>query len=86
MLSAESLNMGLMLAESGLIDAAMTELMSHPQLLVLTERSPAIKRAVKQQLNRWRGHTQRKLVQQGLSDALKKEIQCYEQATEKNCA
>jgi hypothetical protein len=47
MLSAESLNMGLMLAESGLLDAAMTELMSHPQLLVLTERSPAIKRAVK---------------------------------------
>jgi Uncharacterized protein containing a von Willebrand factor type A (vWA) domain len=83
MLSAESLNMGLMLAESGLIDAAMTELMSHPQLLVLTERSPAIKRAMKQQLDRWRGQTKRKLVQQGLSDALKKEIQLYEQATER---
>ncbi|SIO33631.1 ATPase RavA stimulator ViaA [Salinivibrio sp. ES.052] len=83
MLSAESLNMGLMLAESGLLDAAMTELMSHPQLLVLTERSPAIKRAVKQQLNRWRGHTKRKLVQQGLSASLKQEIQYYEHATEK---
>ncbi|ODP98570.1 ATPase RavA stimulator ViaA [Salinivibrio sp. SS2] len=84
MLSAESLNMGLMLAESGLLDAAMTELMSHPQLLLLTERSPAIKRAVQKQLDKWRGHTKRKLMQQGLSPALKQEIQLYEQATEKS--
>lgn len=79
MLSAESLNLGLMLAESGVLENAVNELMAKPQLMVLTERSPAAKRAIKSHIRRWRHGVKRRLSSECMTEELKQEIDLYQQ-------
>ncbi len=54
MLGADGLNLALMIADSGLIDSAVNDLMARSQVVALTEKR-GVRSAVKGHLLKWRG-------------------------------
>lgn len=80
MLSPESLHLGMMLAETGMLEHAVNEVMAKPQLLMMTEASPSAKSAVRQHIRKWRHSVKRRLSTDCITDDLRQEIQLYQQA------
>ncbi|MBV7296563.1 ATPase RavA stimulator ViaA [Enterovibrio paralichthyis] len=80
MLSPESLQLGMMLAETGMLEHAVTEVMAKPQLLMMTEASPTAKSAVRRHIRKWRHSVKRRLSNDCITEELKQEIQLYQDA------
>ncbi|MGF1704784.1 ATPase RavA stimulator ViaA [Enterovibrio baiacu] len=80
MISPESLQLGMMLAETGMLEHAVTEVMAKPQLLVMTEASPNAKASVKRHVRKWRHSVKRRLSNDCITDELKQEIVAYQEA------
>ncbi|MFD2178224.1 ATPase RavA stimulator ViaA [Veronia pacifica] len=92
MLSPESLQLGMMLAETSMLENAVGDLLAKPELLVLTDASPAAKTAVRQHIRKWRHGVKRRLSTDCITENLKKELELYQQAVgmshgefEQNC-
>ncbi|GAA06388.1 ATPase RavA stimulator ViaA [Photobacterium leiognathi] len=77
---SEGLNFALMLAESGIIDSAVHEVMVRPQLLMAAEQSPGIKTAMKNQVMKWRGQMIRQTAKGTVEERFHDEIELYHQA------
>ncbi|WP_211236265.1 ATPase RavA stimulator ViaA [Aliagarivorans marinus] len=78
----DSVQLGVMLAESGLLDEAVREVMLKPQLMMMAESSADIKSAMKGQLSKWRGQLQQQLSRVPQEQRFAKEIQQYQLAIE----
>ncbi|KXF83268.1 ATPase RavA stimulator ViaA [Enterovibrio coralii] len=82
MVSPESLHLGMMLAETGMLEHAVTEVMAKPQLLVLTESSPSAQTAVRRHIRKWRHSVKRRLSNDCITDDLKQELKLYQEAVQ----
>lgn len=78
----ESLNLALMLSESGIIDNAVQELMVRPQLMVAAEQNPGIKSAMKSQIMKWRSHVQQRISRVSVEERFQREIELYQQVSQ----
>ncbi|HGO5292207.1 ATPase RavA stimulator ViaA [Photobacterium damselae] len=76
----EGLNLALMLAESGMIDSAVNEIMVRPQLLMAAEATPGIKASIQNQMLKWRAQMTRNLSKVSISENIQQEFKFYEQA------
>lgn len=76
----EGVNLAMMLAESGIIDNAVNELMMRPQLIMAAESNPGIKAAMKSQINKWRSQVQQRITKVSIEDCFKQEIALYQEA------
>ncbi|PSV37350.1 ATPase RavA stimulator ViaA [Photobacterium sp. GB-210] len=76
---SEGLNFALMLAESGVIDSAVHEVMVRPQLLMAAESSPGVKTAMKNQVMKWRGQMIRQTAKGTVVERFHDEIELYQQ-------
>jgi uncharacterized protein with von Willebrand factor type A (vWA) domain len=76
---SEGLNFALMLAESGIIDSAVHEVMVRPQLLMAAEASPGVKTAMKNQIMKWRGQMLKKTTKGTVVEQFSDEINLYQQ-------
>lgn len=78
----ESINIALMLTESGIIDNAVHELMMRPQLIVAAESNPNIKTAMKTQIMKWRGQVQKRVTKVSVEERFQREIELYQEASQ----
>ncbi|OZS44177.1 ATPase RavA stimulator ViaA [Photobacterium sanguinicancri] len=81
---SESINLAMMMAESGMVDSAIHELLMRPQLIMAAEANPGIKMAMKNQIIKWRGQVQQRITKVSIEDRFKQEITLYEQAIKWN--
>jgi uncharacterized protein with von Willebrand factor type A (vWA) domain len=77
MLGADSINLALMVADSGLIDSAVQDILRQPELLVMSER-PGVKRNIKKHLTKWRKTVRQKVTTRGRSDWLTEQLSLYQ--------
>lgn len=78
---SEGINLALMLAESGIIDNAVHEVMARPQLLMAAEASPGIKGAMKNQVMKWRGQVKNKISNVSIEEQFSQELELYQAAS-----
>ncbi len=76
---SEGLNFALMLAESGIIDSAVHEVMVRPQLLMAAEASPGVKTSMKNQIMKWRGQMLKRTAKGTVVEQFSDEINLYQQ-------
>ncbi|MDV5167561.1 ATPase RavA stimulator ViaA [Photobacterium rosenbergii] len=76
---SEGLNLAMMLAESGIIDNAVHELMMQQKLIIAAESNPGIKSAMKTQIMKWRGQVQQRITNVSVEERFQQEIELYQQ-------
>ena len=74
----ENFNVAMMLAESGIIDSAVHELMMRPQLIMAAESNPGVKTAMKNQIIKWRGQVQKRITKVSIEQRYQQEIALYQ--------
>ncbi|KDM89927.1 ATPase RavA stimulator ViaA [Photobacterium galatheae] len=74
----EGINLAMMLAESGMIENAVNELMTRPQLMMAAEASPGMKSAMKLQIQKWRGYVQHRIAKVDVADRFSQELALYQ--------
>jgi len=77
MLGADGLNLALMVAESGIIDSAVNDLIGRSQVLMLPENR-ALKVSVKGHINKWRGSVKRRITRVCETEQFQKELTLYQ--------
>ncbi len=60
MLGVDGLNLALMIADSGIIDTAVSDLMGRSQVMMMAE-SRGVKSSVKSHLLKWRGSVKKRI-------------------------
>ncbi|MCV5888213.1 hypothetical protein OFN71_33900, partial [Escherichia coli] len=60
MLGADGLNLALMVADSGIIDSAVNDLMARSQVMMMAENR-GVKSSVKNHLLKWRGNVKKRI-------------------------
>ncbi|WP_413283359.1 ATPase RavA stimulator ViaA [Vibrio sp. MA40-2] len=78
MLGADGLNLVMMVAESGIIDSAVNDLIGRSQLLMIPENK-AIRASVNNQVNKWRNGIKRKITKACETDRLLNELNTYQE-------
>ncbi|MGX9416595.1 ATPase RavA stimulator ViaA [Vibrio sp. WJH972] len=78
MLGVDGINLAMMVAESGIIDSAVNELMSKPQLMLIAENQN-VNRSVRQQLLKWQGQVKMKMTKVSETDRFKQELALYQE-------
>ena len=82
----DSLQFGVMLAESGLLDEAVREVMMRPQLMMIAESSPGIQSAMKSQVSKWKSQIRAQLGQTTIEEKFAEEIALYQGCIELDSA
>ncbi|MCJ2377070.1 ATPase RavA stimulator ViaA [Vibrio sp. ZSDZ34] len=77
MLGADSINLALMVADSGLIDTAVQDILRQPELLMMSER-PGVKRSIKKHLKKWHKTVRHKVTTRRNSDWLTEQLALYQ--------
>lgn len=80
MLTLDTLNMMLAVSEEGLIEEVMITLLASPQLAAFFEKFPRIKKAVTDDLPRWRDSLRRRLRETEVPPELTEEVTCYQES------
>jgi uncharacterized protein with von Willebrand factor type A (vWA) domain len=78
MLGADGLNLAMMIAESGIIDNAVNDLVGRSQLLMLPENS-AIKASMKNHIFKWRGRVKKRITKVCETEHFQKELNLYQE-------
>ncbi|MFA0194527.1 ATPase RavA stimulator ViaA [Vibrio artabrorum] len=78
MLGADGLNLALMVAESGIIETAMNDLIARSQVMMATE-SNGVKASVKNHLVKWRGKVKSRVTKVCEADRFQEEIALYQE-------
>ncbi|WP_221075405.1 ATPase RavA stimulator ViaA [Agarivorans aestuarii] len=82
----DSLQFGVMLAESGLLDEAVREVMMRPQLMMIAESSPGIQSSMKNQVSKWKNQIRAQLGQITIEEKFAEEIALYQRSIELDSA
>ncbi|EJF31143.1 MULTISPECIES: ATPase RavA stimulator ViaA [Enterobacteriaceae] len=80
MISVETLDMILTIGEGELIEEIIITLLAAPQLAVFFEKFPRLKKAVSEDLPRWRDQLKGRLKDGHVPDELAQEVLCYQQS------
>lgn len=80
MLSIEALDIILTIAEGELIEGIIVALLASPTLAVFFEKYPRLKKAVSEDLPRWREQLKNRLKEGQVPEALAQEVLCYQQS------
>ncbi|MFC1235531.1 ATPase RavA stimulator ViaA [Vibrio sp. F74] len=78
MLGADGLNLIMMVAESGIIDTAVNDLIGRSQLLMIPENR-AVKASVNNQITKWRNGVKRKITKACETERLLDELNLYQE-------
>ncbi len=78
MLGADGLNLALMVAESGIIDTAVNDLMARSQMMAVTE-NPGVKSSMKNHLMKWRGNVKKRITKVCETERFVQEINLYQE-------
>lgn len=79
MLGADGVNLALMIADSGMIDSAINELIHRPQLMMVAENNPNMKRSIKGHLLKWRGSVKKRMTKVCETERFQKELALYQE-------
>lgn len=79
MLGADALNLVIMVAESGMIDSSITEILSRPQFLTAAKSNPNIKPSIKSHILKWRGKVQHKMTKVCETERIQDELALYQE-------
>ncbi|WP_330959986.1 ATPase RavA stimulator ViaA [Photobacterium sp. 53610] len=74
----EGINLAMMLSESGIIENAVNELMTRPQLMMAADTSPGMKSAMKLQIQKWRGYVQHRIAKVDVAERFSQELALYQ--------
>ncbi|QPL56040.1 ATPase RavA stimulator ViaA [Vibrio navarrensis] len=77
MLGADSLNLALMIADSGIVESAVNDLMARSQLMVMAENQ-GVKSSVKNHLLQWRGSVKRRITKVCETERFQQEFSLYQ--------
>ncbi|RJX71367.1 ATPase RavA stimulator ViaA [Vibrio sinensis] len=78
MLGADGLNLALMIADSGIIDSAMNDLVARSQVMAMAENR-GIKNTVKNHLVKWRGGVKKRITKVCETDRFHQELALYQE-------
>ncbi|KKC99654.1 ATPase RavA stimulator ViaA [Photobacterium halotolerans] len=78
----EGINLALMLTESGIIENAVNELMTRPQLMMAADASPGIKSSMKLQVGKWRSYVQHRIAKVDVAERFSQELALYQKVRE----
>ncbi|WP_375748182.1 ATPase RavA stimulator ViaA [Vibrio sp. HN007] len=78
MLGADGLNLAMMVAESGIIDSAVNDLIGRSQVLMIPENR-AIKVSLKRQIVKWRGSAKKRITKVCETEHFQKELDLYQE-------
>lgn len=78
MLGADGLNLIMMVAESGIIDSAVNDLIGRSQVLMIPENK-ALKASVNNQVTKWRNGVKRKITKACETERLQSELSLYQE-------
>ncbi|MCG6302449.1 ATPase RavA stimulator ViaA [Vibrio vulnificus] len=78
MLGADGLNLALMIADSGIVESAVNDLMARSQLMVVAENR-GVKASVKNHLSKWRGSVKRRITKVCETERFQQELLLYQE-------
>lgn len=78
MLGADGLNLALMIADSGIVESAVNDLMARSQLMVMAENR-GVKASVKNHLSKWRGSVKRRITKVCETERFLQELSLYQE-------
>lgn len=78
MLGADALNLVMMVAESGMIDSSIAEILSRPQFLTAAKSNPNIKPTIKNHILKWRGKVKHKMTKVCETERIQDELALYQ--------
>ncbi|KII76683.1 ATPase RavA stimulator ViaA [Vibrio renipiscarius] len=78
MLGADGLNLALMIADSGIIDSAVNDLMARSQVMAMAENR-GIKSSVKNHLVKWRGNVKKRITKVCETERFQQELALYQE-------
>ncbi|RZR33010.1 ATPase RavA stimulator ViaA [Vibrio vulnificus] len=78
MLGADGLNLALMIADSGIVESAVNDLMARSQLMVMAENR-GVKASVKNHLSKWRGSVKRRIAKVCETERFQQELSLYQE-------
>lgn len=78
MLGADGLNLALMIAESGIVESAVNDLMARSQLMMMAENR-GVKASVKNHLSKWRGSVKRRITNVCETERFQQELALYQE-------
>lgn len=78
MLGADGLNLALMIADSGIVEYAVNDLMARSQLMVMAENR-GVKASVKNHLSKWRGSVKRRITKVCETERFQQELSLYQE-------
>ncbi|EGQ8088073.1 ATPase RavA stimulator ViaA [Vibrio vulnificus] len=78
MLGADGLNLALMIADSGIVESAVNDLMARSQLMVMAENR-GVKASVKNHLSKWRGSVKRRITKVCETERFQQELSLYQE-------
>ncbi|MBU2896225.1 ATPase RavA stimulator ViaA [Vibrio hepatarius] len=78
MLGADGLNLALMIADSGIIDTAVNDLLARSQVMTLTENR-GVRAKVKNHLLKWRGNVKKRITNVCETERFQQEIALYQE-------
>ncbi|MEZ8826125.1 ATPase RavA stimulator ViaA [Vibrio sp. 10N.261.55.A7] len=77
MLGADGLNLVVMIAESGIVDTAVNDLMARSQVMMMAENR-GVKTSVKGHISKWRSNVKRRITKVCETDRFKHELALYQ--------
>lgn len=78
MLGADGLNLALMIADSGIIDTAVNDLLARSQVMMVAENR-GVKSSVKNHLNKWRGSVKKRITKVCETERFQHELSLYQE-------
>ncbi|WP_162048656.1 ATPase RavA stimulator ViaA [Vibrio taketomensis] len=78
MLGADSLNLALMIADSGIVDSAVNDLMARSQVMAMAENR-GMKSSVKNHLLKWRGNVKKRITRVCETERFQQELALYQE-------
>ncbi len=78
MLGADGLNLALMVADSGIIDSAVNDLLARSQVMAMTENR-GVKTSVKNHLLKWRGSVKKRITKVCETERFQQELALYQE-------
>ena len=79
MLTLDTLNVMLAVSEEGLIEEVVITLLASPQLAAFFEKFPKLKKAMTDDLPRWRDNLRQRFKETEVPPELTEEVACYQQ-------
>ncbi len=79
MLGADGLNLALMIADSGMIDTAVNDLLGRSQVMLMADNNKGVKTSLKNHLLKWRGRVKHKMTRVCETERFQKELGLYQQ-------